>query len=85
MVSSIELNAKMKPTSAQIAANVSVDWLIGAAAWREERRVEVRRLDVQTTRGESHQAGAHLAARRPGLACTKMRVIRPRMPVSCCA
>ena len=32
-VSSIEQYANMKPTSAQIAANVFVDWFTDPAAW----------------------------------------------------
>ena len=63
---SIALNANMKPTSALIAENSPALWLAGAAAVREQRRVEVGRLDVQPPGRQRDQRGAHLRF-APGL------------------
>ncbi len=84
-VTSIALNANMKPTSALMTENSSSLWSAGAAAAANSRAS----MSVGSTLSGCPTASASSSARtsrsRPGLARTRIRVNLPRRPLASCA
>ena len=59
VVSSIAQYANMKPTSAQIAANVCVDWFTDAAAWLKSVASKSAGSTIQASGGQPRQPRLH--------------------------
>ena len=83
-VTSIALNANMKPDERADRREQLLALVGRRSGGVEQLRVEVRRLDVQMPRRQPLEARS-TSRSRPGSACTKIRVTRPRMPLSSCA